>query len=111
MKRTAWNIVFHSLIGLRARVLATSDPGLRGLEGVVVEETRHSLVVETRDGRRVRVLKANSIFLFQLPGGSWVVVRGEEIAGSLAERVKRLGRLKGVGWLVRAGEKRRYTRG
>ena len=109
MRRTYWNIVFHTLTGLRARILSTTDPTLQGVEGVVVEESKNSIVIEV-NGRRVRVLKAKTIFLFQLPGGEWVWVRGEEITGSPAERVKRLARYRGVGWLVREGEKRRYTR-
>ncbi len=109
MRRTAWNIVFHTLVGLRVRILVSADPSLKGVEGVVVEETRNSLVVRRDDGRVIRVLKRNSIFLFQLPGGEWVWVRGEEITGSPAERIKRLARYRGVGWLVREGEKRRYT--
>ena len=110
MRRTAWNIVFHTLIGLRVRILLSPDPTLRNVEGVVVEETRNSIVVRTGEGRLLRVLKRNSIFLFQLPGGERVWVRGEEITGSPAERIKRLVRYRGVGWLVREGEKRRYTR-
>jgi ribonuclease P protein subunit POP4 len=110
LRRTAWNIVFHTLVGLRVRILLSTDPGLRAVEGVVVEETRNSLLVRTGEGRILRVLKRNSIFLFQLPSGEWVWVRGEEITGSPAERIKRLARYRGVGWLVREGEKRRYTR-
>jgi ribonuclease P protein subunit POP4 len=109
LRRTAWNIVFHSLIGLRARIVLSSDKNLKNVEGIVVEETKNSLVIRASDGRLLRVLKRNSIFLFQLPNGEWVWVRGEEITGSPAERIKRLTRYRGVGWLVREGEKRRYT--
>ncbi|KSW12363.1 ribonuclease P [Pyrodictium occultum] len=110
MRHTEWNIIFHTLVGLRARVLLHPDPGLRGVEGRILLETRRGLLLEA-DGRRLWVSKANAIFLIQLPGGSWVVVRGEEIRGVQSERLKRLERSKGVGWLVRAGEKRRYTWG
>jgi len=108
LKQNAWNIIFHNLIGLRVRVLLHPDPGLRGLEGVVVDETSRTLLVETSSGRRVRVLKDSSMLLFQLPDGDWVLVYGEEISGDPAERLKRLEKLRGVRWLVRRAEKHRH---
>ncbi|BES81303.1 ribonuclease P protein component 1 [Pyrodictium abyssi] len=109
MKHTEWNIVFHTLVGLRVRVLLHPDPVLRGLEGTVLLETRRGLLVRRSLGGTVWASKANAIFLVQLPDGTWVVVRGEEIPGVQPERLRRLERYKGVGWLVRAGKKRRYT--
>ena len=109
MRHTEWNIVFHTLVGLKIRVLLHPDPGLRALEGTVLLETRRGLLVRRASGGDAWVSKANAIFLVQLPDGTWVVVRGEEIPGVQPERLRRLERYKGVGWLVRAGEKRRYT--
>jgi len=109
LKHTEWNIVFHTLVGLRVRVLLHPDPTLRGLEGIVLFETRRGLLVRRGLDSAVWVSKANAIFLVQLPDGTWVVVRGEEIPGVQPERLRRLERYKGVGWLVRAGKKRRYT--
>jgi len=109
LKHTEWNIVFHTLVGLRIHVLLHPDSTLRGLEGVIELETCRGLLVRRDTGDTSWVSKANAIFLVQLPSGTWVVVRGEEIPGVQPERLRRLERYKGVGWLVRAGEKRRYT--
>ncbi len=97
---------FHELVGLRVAVLAYPDPGVKGLEGVVVEETEKTLVLDTPRGR-VRVFKANVLLSIALPSGERVVLKGEELMGDPAERVKRLERGRGVARLV-SSTKHRY---
>ena len=108
MRRTAWNIFFHVLVGLDACILLSQDPSLVGRCGRVVEETARTIVLEAEDGRRIRVVKRGSIFAFRV-GGEWVVVEGELIVGRLDERLKRLE--KGRGLVVRyvLRERRWYT--
>jgi len=108
LRRTSWNIFFHELVGLQVRVLHHSDPTVSGLEGVVVKETANTLFIECRDGVK-RVSKRQGVFLFWIPKEGWVLVYGEEISGDPVERLKKLERLRGVGWLVRRSKKRRYT--
>lgn len=55
----------HELCGLRVRVASAPNPGLVGVEGRVVHETRNTLVVATRAGER-RVPKVGSVFEFEL---------------------------------------------
>ncbi|HEX2066449.1 MAG TPA: ribonuclease P protein subunit [Candidatus Thermoplasmatota archaeon] len=50
------------LIGLGAAVVASTDPGLVGLAGRIVDETLRTLVLRRADGREVRVGKAESTF-------------------------------------------------
>lgn len=88
MRRTAANLRYHQLIGLRARVLEYPDPQLRGVEGRVIDETLKTLVLELDNGKRIRVLKLNATFEFLLPGGRPVIIRGDEIIGRPWERVK-----------------------
>ncbi len=89
MKRTPKNLVFHELIGLPVKVLSALDPGVIGVEGVVVWETRRTLHVRSGD-RVLVILKSGSVFLFRLPDGSPVKVRGDHILGSPAERARRM---------------------
>ena len=109
MKHRPWNLVFHELIGLRIKVLTYPDPSVSGVEGVIKEETAKTLVVETEKGRRVRLFKQNLLAVVQLPSGERVVLKGEDVLGAPAERVKRLERGRGVARLV-ASAKRRYPR-
>lgn len=97
------------LVGLEAKVLNHPDPSLRGLRGRIVRETKNTLVLETSDGSLKTVLKPNALFLLRLPGGEWVLVRGEKIRGLQPDRLRRVERLRGVKWLVRESKKYRYT--
>lgn len=87
---TRRNALFHELIGLRVKVIQYSDPALVGLEGVVVDETLKTLVIEKSDGKRVRVFKANGLFEFQLPRGGKLVIKGVDIIGRPWDRLKRV---------------------
>ena len=66
-------------------------------------------MLETSDGSLKTVLKPNALFLLRLPGGEWVLVRGEKIRGLQPDRLRRVERLRGVKWLVRESKKYRYT--
>ena len=112
MKRRSgsWRVFFTPLEGREVCILLHPDPGLRGVRGrVLLEKRRCLLVEEAAGGRRLCVLKSGGLFLFKLEGLGWVLVRGEELQGLLWERLRRLEKGKGVVWLVRAGEERRYT--
>ncbi len=54
---------FDELIGLRAKVIESSDRFQKGIEGRVVDETRNTFVLETRKGER-RIIKKTSTFKF-----------------------------------------------
>ncbi len=100
-------LVLSPLTGREVCVLLHPDPYVRRLRGRVVAETSRCLIVEDPEGAR-RSLTKVGLFAFKLGPRCWAVLRGEEILGSPAERLKRLER-KGVGWLVRARQKRGYT--
>jgi len=83
------NLIYHNLVGRRAKVISSTDPTQVGMEGTVVDETAHTLTISSALGRRV-VPKAISTFAFYLPGE--VVVKGSEIALSPEDRLKKLQR-------------------
>jgi len=76
------------LTGLRVKVLWHPDPGIRGLEGLVLLETDRSLLIATDSGRKVRILKEGSLLSVEAPGLGYIRVRGEEVLGDPLERVK-----------------------
>lgn len=85
--RNESNLHMHELIGLRLRVVQASDGGMVGMEGIVVDETRETLVI---DGDRRRTLaKRGNAFEFTLEDGSTAVVQGDAIAFRPEDRVKR----------------------
>ena len=88
MRRTAGNLMYHELIGLEVEVTAHSDPGLVGVKGVVVWETRKMLFVKVRD-RILKIPKLHASFRFFLPSGIAVELDGLSIFGRPDERLKR----------------------
>jgi len=83
------NLHMHELVGLRLRVVQASDGGMVGMEGIVVDETRETLVIE--DTRRRTLPKRGNAFELTLEDGSTVVLEGDTIAYRPEDRVKRAG--------------------
>jgi len=88
---TPRNVARHELVGLRCRVVGSSDPGRVCDEGVVVRETAGTLVLEGEDddddGTSV-VPKEEVVLRFELPDGAEVRVDGETIDARPVERVR-----------------------
>lgn len=80
------NLRKHELIGLRVEVLNATDPSQAHLRGLVVDETRNTLVVESQ-GAEKRIPKQGSRFRFEIQGG--VEVDGEEIRFRPEDRVRK----------------------
>lgn len=93
MPRNAENLVMHELIGLRVRVSRSGDPGKKGISGIVVDETRNTLVIETRTGERKVLPKTECTFRFTLPGRETVEVEGRAIIARPEDRTKKMQRL------------------
>ena len=77
------NPVIHAeWIGKHIRVISATNPTIKGLEGIVVDETRNTIVVETAKGVK-RVQKHGSVFEIN---GEEVV--GEDVLAAPEERIK-----------------------
>ena len=79
------NIVLNELIGLKVKVTKSLDKKQRGLSGTVIDETKNTIVLDTKDGRK-RVVKGISVFRFY-SGRKSFVVEGEEINFRPHERI------------------------
>ncbi len=76
------------LINLRVMVADSADPTLRGRVGIVRDETRNMLIVES-ERRLVSVPKEGASFIFDLPEGQSVRVEGSRLRFRPEDRVKR----------------------
>ena len=86
---TPQNLMLHELIGLRARVAESSSLPHKGLSGVVVDETKNTLVI--RKGKDEKIVpKKGRVFLFTLPGGEKARLEGGRIAFRPYDRPKKL---------------------
>ena len=72
MDYTNKNIVLNELIGLKVKVLKSLDKKQKGLEGIVVDETKNTLIIETKDGIKWLVKKV-SRFRFYVGRKSFIV--------------------------------------
>ncbi len=90
MKLTSSNILQHELIGLRAEVEESRNSSERGLCGSVVDETRNMLVIENEQGKEKKIPKAENVFIFELPGGVKVRVKGGMLVSRPEDRIKRV---------------------
>ncbi|MCX6668590.1 MAG: ribonuclease P protein subunit [Methanothrix sp.] len=78
----------HELIGLEVLVEDSFDPGLIGLRGQVVDETRNTFLLETERGIK-RIAKANTSLIFTLPEGQRVKVAGSVLISQPENRISK----------------------
>jgi len=64
-------------------------PGWNGLSGKVVDETKHTFLVEAASGKEVLVPKAGQEFVFRVGDASFGV-RGDEITFRPEDRTKKV---------------------
>ncbi len=84
----------HELIGLEVMVEDSLDPGLIGLSGEIVDETRNTFLLETERGIK-RIAKANTSLIFTLPEGQRVKIAGSVLISQPENRItKRMQRTR-----------------
>ena len=83
---TVKNIVWHELIGLKAKIIRASHPELVGLEGYVLDETRNTLVLA---GERVWVIPKDVVCIEFEVEGKRIQINGKELVGRPEMRLKK----------------------
>jgi ribonuclease P protein subunit POP4 len=83
MDITPENIVYHELIGLP--VVVETAPYLAS--GIVVDETRNMLVVRSAERHEIKVPKSCCSFVFTIPDGRRVRVRGDLLQSQPENRI------------------------
>ena len=86
---TKANILAHEFIGLEAEVARCTDRKMEGMRGIVVDETRNTLVLDVRGAEKV-LPKAACVFRFTLPNGEKADVIGRLVAVAPEDRPKKL---------------------
>lgn len=81
----------HELIGMRTTVAGSSDPGMVGVSGVIVYETKSMFVLDTGPGGQKSVPKATNVWSFDV-SGTTVRVPGSRIARRPIDRLAAGGR-------------------
>lgn len=78
----------EELIGLEAEVVDSSNKSNIGIKGKIVDETRSTIIVETNDKKRLRLIKQQNIFVI-IYGKSRSRIDGSNLAGRPEERIKK----------------------
>ncbi len=78
----------HELIGLEVEVEASTDPGVVGLSGKVVDETRNTFLMETARGIK-RIAKSNTSLIFTLPDGQRARVKASVLISQPENRISK----------------------
>lgn len=84
-------ILQHELIGLKAKVVRSSNPCYLGICGRVTDETQRTLRI-LHKGREKVVVKQSSVFHFTLADGSLIEIDGKVLVGRPENRVKKVTR-------------------
>jgi len=84
---TPKTLIYHCLIGLKVKVVRSSNPHYL-IEGKIVDETKNMLLFKI-DEKEKRIPKRSSIFKFYLPDNGAVEVNGKLLLGRPEERIKK----------------------
>ncbi len=84
------NLLYSTFIGLAVEITNSSQRGLVGLKGKVVDETKNLIVIEKADGKEVKIPKVSSEFCFTLDDGSKFAIEGRKITFRPEERPKKV---------------------
>ena len=85
------DVYVREMIGLKVHITEHKDPGITGITGVVMDETRNTLLLEV-DGKRLRIPKKGSEMEFEVRKvGSrvWVPVSGDHLVFRPEDRTKK----------------------
>lgn len=86
--RTFKNLLIHELIGLRVKIVNSSSIYLLNIEGIVVDESKNTLIIEQK-GKEIVIPKKSCTFLFYLDNDE-VIIEGKKILYRPEERVKKI---------------------
>jgi len=84
---TGRNLIRHELIGLNVKIIDSSNKFHVGIKGMVVDETKNLLIIETKKGLK-RVQKKGTKFVFTIPNGRKFKVNGTRIIARPEDRIK-----------------------
>jgi|SRR3989344_7820026 len=83
---TMENIAMHEIIGLKAKVLESTDKGRKNMKGKIIDESKNTFTIETARGNKV-VPKSEAVFEFEI-GDEKAVIEGKRLVYRPEDRVK-----------------------
>ena len=75
-------------IGLHVKILKCTDPNLKGLNGLIVDETKNTFQIKTSQGNK-KIAKKTAIFEFESDDKK-IIIDGKKIAYRPEDRIKKV---------------------
>ena len=82
------NVARHELIGLTVTIVKSKDPLKLGINGLIIDETKKTLKIRTKDNV-VITPKEDCSFELQIPTGQKIEIDGKILHGRAEERIKK----------------------
>ncbi len=79
----------NELLNLMVTIKHSSNPLHEGINGVVVDETKNSIVIANGSKRR-RIQKEYVIYLFSMPNGKLIEIDGRWLLGRPVDRIGKM---------------------
>jgi ribonuclease P protein subunit POP4 len=76
--------MIQDIIGMKMKVIKSQNADAVGIEGKVIDDTRNTVIIETKEGKRSRLIKKQHTFMLNDK-----VVQGKNLVGRPEERIKR----------------------
>ncbi|MCP1714222.1 ribonuclease P protein subunit POP4 [Methanocalculus alkaliphilus] len=83
---TPGNVLRHEFVGLNVLVVHASNPAQKGISGLIVDETKNMIIIQTPAGLK-HVPKKHSIFRVTLPDRVQVELIGSTVIGRPEKRI------------------------
>ena len=85
--RSPTNIARHEIIGLEIVVVDANNKSLIGIQGEVVDETKQSFIIQTKNGEK-RVLKKGTSFKLKVNNQA-LIIKGDILVARPEDRIKK----------------------
>ena len=85
--RSPTNIARHELIGLDVVVVDANNKNLIGIQGEIVDETKSTFTIETKQGEK-KVLKKGVSFKTKI-NNQEIIIKGDILVGRPEDRIKK----------------------
>ena len=85
------NLNMREMIGCEIEIIDHTDPGIVGIRGIIIDETRNMFLVDTEDLKKNVSKKGSRFRIKALHGGEWVwlIIDGDSIIYRPEDRTKR----------------------
>jgi len=86
---TARSIVWHELIGLKAKIIRASHPELVGIEGHIIDETRNTLTMVGDTAEKLWVIPKSVVEIEFEIDDKKIRIHGRDLIGRPEMRLKK----------------------